>query len=52
MTQDEIKVAVAAIVKLRPKPKRDVDREAALGKSRKRLEEYQFEQEIRALLKA
>ncbi|MFA0053634.1 MULTISPECIES: hypothetical protein [Vibrio] len=52
MTQDEIKAAVDAIVKLRPKSKRDTVSEAALGKARKRLKEYQFEQEIRDLMQA
>ncbi|MGF1916680.1 hypothetical protein L4D17_24600 [Vibrio splendidus] len=50
MNKDEVKIAVKAILKLRPKPKRDPIREMKLGETRRRLEEYHYQKELRALM--
>ncbi|MFA0077362.1 hypothetical protein AB4427_04295 [Vibrio artabrorum] len=51
MSKDEVKAAVKAILKLRPKPQRDAVSEAKLGRTRRQLDEYLYQKELRALMR-
>ncbi|MGF1884061.1 hypothetical protein [Vibrio splendidus] len=50
MNKNEVKAAVKAILTLRPKPQRDPIREMKLGETRRRLEEYRYQKELRDLM--
>ncbi|MFA0209819.1 hypothetical protein AB4431_01375 [Vibrio artabrorum] len=51
MSKDEVKAAAKAILTLRPKLKRDPIRDMKLGETRRQLDEYLYQKELRALMR-